>query len=133
MRCKTTKGFTLVEILVSLAIMSIVLGVMVQSAGASAANASRLRDRTIAQWVASNRIAEMRIAGTFPDAGSKTGKSEMLGQVWFWKTIVQKVEDDDLRRVDVQIRRDEGANSPIVTISGFIGHPRLFSQKASQP
>jgi len=75
----------------------------------------------------------MRIAGTFPDAGSKTGKSEMLGQTWFWKTIVQKVEDDDLRRIDVQIRRDEGAESPIVTISGFVGHPRLFNQKASQP
>ena len=126
-------GFTLVEILVSLAIMSVVLGALIQAAGASANNAGRLRDRTIAQWVGSNRLAEMQISGTFPDTGSKNGNTEMLGNTWYWKTVVQKVEDDDLRRVDIEIRRLEDAKNPIVRIAGFVAHPRLRSQNVSTP
>lgn len=124
-------GFTLVEILVSLAIMSVVLGALIQAAAASANNAGRLRDRTIAQWVGSNRLAEMQLSGTFPDLGSKDGNTEMLGNTWYWKTVVQRVEDDDLRRVDIEIRRLEDAQNPMVRVAGFIAHPRLRSRNAS--
>ncbi len=126
-------GFTLIEILVSLAIMSIVLGVLIQTAGASAANAGRLRDRTIAQWVGSNTLAELQLSGTFPETGSKTGNTEMLGITWYWKTRVQKVEDEDLRRVDIEIRKQEDSQNPMLTIAGFVNHPRLFSRNVSQP
>lgn len=121
-------GFTLVEILVSLAIMSVVLGALIQAAGSSALNAGRLRDRTIAQWVGANHLAEMQLADTFPDTGNKAGNTEMLGITWYWKSAVQEVEDDDLRRVDIEIRRREDDKNPIVRVAGFIGHPRLFSQ-----
>ena len=119
------KGFTLVEILVSLAILSIMLGALIQTAGANASNAARLRDRAVAEWVASNRLAELQLSQTFPETGSRTGDEEMFGNRWFWKTIVQKVEDDDLRRVDVEVRRDEDSKNPIITIAGFVSHPRL--------
>lgn len=127
------RGFTLMEILIALAIIAIVLGALVQAAGSSASNASRLRDKTVAQWVASNRLAELQVSGTFPDTGSRTGESEMLGQVWHWKTRVQKVEDEDLRRVDVEIRKTADGKNPIVTVAGFVNHPRLTSRNVSQP
>lgn len=127
------RGFTLMEILIALAIIAIVLGALVQAAGSSASNASRLRDKTVAQWVASNRLAELQVSGTFPDTGSRTGESEMLGQVWHWKTRVQKVEDEDLRRVDVEIRKSADGKNPIVTVAGFVNHPRLTSRNVSQP
>lgn len=126
-------GFTLMEILVALAIIAIVLGALVQAAGSSAANAGRIRDKTVAQWVASNRLAEMQLSGTFPETGAKSGEAEMLGQTWYWKTRVQEVEDDDLRRVDVEIRETEDAKNPVVTVAGFVSHPRLLSQNPSQP
>ncbi len=132
-QCAGQSGFTLIEILVSLAIMSIVLGVLIQTAGASAANAGRLRDRTIAQWVGSNRLAELQLSGTFPETGSKTGNTEMLGITWYWKTRVQKVEDEDLRRVDIEIRKREDSKNPLLTIAGFVNHPRLLSRNVSQP
>lgn len=117
----------------ALAIVAIVLGALVQAAGASASNAGRIRDKTVAQWVASNRLAELQISGTFPDTGAKSGEAEMLGQVWHWKTRVQEVEDEDLRRVDIEIRKTEDAKNPIVTVAGFVSHPRLQSQNTSQP
>ena len=124
-------GFTLVEILVSLAILSIILGVLVESAGVATSNAGRMRDRAVAEWVATNQLAELRLSPGFPDTGSKTGDEEMLGVTWYWKTVVQKVEDDDLRRVDVEVRRNEDSESPIVTIAGFVSHPRLKARNVS--
>lgn len=126
------RGFTLIEVMVALAIIATVLGALIQAAGANAANAGKLRDKTVAQWVASNKLAEMQISGTFPDTGSKTGESEMLGLTWHWKTIVQKVEDEDLRRVDIQIRRSEDAKNPVASIAGFVNHPQLNSRSVSQ-
>lgn len=123
-------GFTLIEVMVALAIIATVLGALIQAAGANAANAGKLRDKTVAQWVASNKLAEMQISGTFPDTGSKTGESEMLGLTWHWKTIVQKVEDEDLRRVDIQVRRSEDAKNPVASIAGFVNHPQLNSRSA---
>lgn len=128
---KPSGGFTLVEIMVSLAILSIMLGALVQGAGTATANAGKLRDRAIAEWVASNRMAELQLSPTFPDTGSKSGDEEMLGHKWFWKTIVQKVEDDDLRRVDIEVRRNEESKNPVITLAGFVSHPRLKSRNVS--
>ena len=55
----------------------------------------------------------------------------MLGSKWFWKSIVQKVEDDDLRRVDIEVRRDEEAKNPLITLAGFISHPRLKARNVN--
>lgn len=128
---KLSSGFTLVEIMVSLAILSIMLGALVQGAGTATSNAGKLRDRAIAEWVASNRMAELQLSPTFPAIGSKSGEEEMLGSNWYWKTVVQKVEDDDLRRVDVEVRRSEESKNPIITLAGFVSHPRLKSRNVS--
>lgn len=127
---KTQSGFTLVEVLVSLAILAIICGALIQTAGANASNAARLRDRAVAEWVASNRLAELQLSLSFPEVGSRTGEDEMLGTQWFWKTNVQKVEDDDLRRVDIEVRRIEDSKNPIVTVAGFVSHPRLTVRNA---
>lgn len=126
------RGFTLVEILVSLAILSIILGALIQAAGANASNAARLRDRAVAEWVANNRLAELQLVQSFPEIGSRTGDEEIFGTRWYWKTIVQKVEDDDLRRVDIEVRRDEDAKNPVITVAGFVSHPRLTVRNVAE-
>jgi len=126
-------GFTLIEVLVSVAIIAIALGAMVQAAGASASRAGSMRDITVSQWVASNQLAQMQLSSSFPDTGTKSGKTEMLDITWYWKTIVQKAQDEDLRRVDIEVRKREDAKNPIVTVAGFIGNPSLISRNLSQP
>ena len=128
---KSSCGFTLVEIMVSLAVLSVMLGALVQGAGVATSNAGKLRDRAIAEWVAANQMAELQLSSSFPDLGSKTGSEEMLGSKWFWKSIVQKVEDDDLRRVDIEVRRNEEAKNPLITLAGFISHPRLKARNVN--
>ena len=127
----STAGFTLVEIMVSLAVLSVMLGALVQGAGVATSNAGKLRDRAIAEWVASNQMAELQLSSSFPDLGSKTGAEDMLGAKWFWKSTVQKVEDDDLRRVDIEVRRNEDAKNPLISLAGFLSHPRLKARNVN--
>ncbi|OED39290.1 type II secretion system protein GspI [Chromatiales bacterium (ex Bugula neritina AB1)] len=117
--------------MVSLAVLSVILGALVQSAGSTASNAGRLRDRAVAEWVASNRMAELQLSPSFPETGSKTGDEEIFGITWYWKSIVQKVEDDDLRRVDIEVRRSEDDQNPVFRLAGFVSHPRLKARDAA--
>ena len=58
---KTLRGFTLLEVLVALAVIAIALASIIKAVGTGAANASYLRDKTFAHWVAANRLAQMQI------------------------------------------------------------------------
>src|SRR5579864_2956359 len=53
-------GFTLVEVLVALAIIAIALLAALRAAGQSTANASELRARLLGSWVAENLLAGHR-------------------------------------------------------------------------
>ncbi len=128
---KRENGFTLVEVLVALAVIAAVLGALVHSAGSTASNAGKLRDKAVASWVAENRLAEMQLQASFPETGNKTGSEEVFGVKWFWKTRVQKVEDEDLRRVDIEVRKREDAERAVFTTAGFVSHPRLQSRPVS--
>lgn len=128
---KRGAGFTLVEVLVALAVIAAVLGALVHSAGSTASNAGKLRDRAVASWVAENQLAEMQLLPSFPETGDKTGSEEVFGVKWYWKTRVQRVEDEDLRRVDIEIRKRENAERPVFSAAGFVNHPRLQSRQIS--
>jgi general secretion pathway protein I len=65
-------GFTLVEVLIALAIVAVALLAALRAVGAMAQNNVELRMRLLAQISAENRIAELRIAQAFPDVGSRT-------------------------------------------------------------
>ncbi len=66
------QGFTLIEVLVALAIVAVALLAALRAVGAMAQNNAELRMRLLAQISAENRIAELRIARAFPDIGSRT-------------------------------------------------------------
>jgi general secretion pathway protein I len=69
---RAQRGFTLIEVLVALAIVAVALLAALRAVGAMAQNNAELRMRLLAQISAENRIAELRIARAFPDIGSRT-------------------------------------------------------------
>ncbi|MNC92357.1 putative type II secretion system protein I precursor [compost metagenome] len=62
-RCGRQAGFTLIEVLVALAIVSIALLAALRAAGQGTTHAGDLRARLLAGWVAENRLAEHRARG----------------------------------------------------------------------
>jgi type II secretion system protein I len=68
------RGFTLLEVLIALAIVALSVGALLGTVTSSGSNVSYLHDKTLAEWVALNRLTEIRTAKLMPDAGKRTGQ-----------------------------------------------------------
>ena len=105
------RGFTLVEVLVALLLVSLALAALVRTAGTSARNLATLQEATLAQWVASNVIAEARLQQVLPPVGRSEGRVAMGGWRWRWRMEVQGTDLPDVRRLDVRVFVDTGSES----------------------
>ena len=101
------RGFTLIEVLVALAIAAIGLASVLAVVTNSARNAVYLRDKTFASWIAQNRITELRLGGTMPSVDKTNGDLEFAGQKWKWEQTVTQTEVPGMRRIDVAVRFSE--------------------------
>jgi general secretion pathway protein I len=119
---RSARGFTLLEVLVALTVIALALGSIIKVVGSGAANASYLRDKTFAHWVASNRLAQMQLKDDpWPSRGGDEGEVEMAGREWFWTSEVSNTPDPDMRRVDITVRLEEDDEGPSVSVlTGFI-------------
>lgn len=115
------RGFTLLEVLVALAVVSMAMLAVLGSAGQSTRTVIGLRDRTFAEWVAENQFTQMRLADTWPSIGDSDGDAELAGVQWHWKAHVMKTADPDLRRVEVSVAHKDTPDDSVETLVGFIG------------
>lgn len=97
-------GFTLIEVLVALAVLAIALAAVVRTMGQSIDLAADLRERTLALWVAQERAVSLQLNNTWPDLSTTTGTAEMGGREWEWKQQATATEVADIRRVDIEVR-----------------------------
>lgn len=85
-------GFTLVEILVALAIIAIALGALIKSSGNHTRSAAYLKQKTLAHYVAVNEMEQLRLAEDWPDTGTERGSSEMAGHEWYWTRVIERTQ-----------------------------------------
>jgi general secretion pathway protein I len=124
MQTMRQRGFTLMEVLVALAVVAISLTALVGAVGRVTHNDGSLRDRTFADWVAMNELTSIRLAKTIPGSGSLDGDADMGGQKWHWKATFSTTEDPNLERVDVAVSTADQPDDPVWTVSGFLGNPQ---------
>ena len=98
------RGFTLIEVLVALAIVAIGMAAVLGALSSSADTVSRLRDKTFAQWFAMNRIATLRLSGQAPPTGKSNGDDDYAGRKWHWAQEVVTTEVPGVERIDVNVR-----------------------------
>ena len=116
------RGFTLVEVVVALAIVAIGMLAVFKTIGDTTHNVTELRDRSFAAWIADNRITEIRISGEMPSVEQTAGEVEFAGRRWHWITKVSQTQVQGLRRIDVSVRRDGDPDSAsLVNLAGFVG------------
>jgi general secretion pathway protein I len=122
---RSNRGFTLIEMLVAMAILAVGMGAIIKASAENAANAAYLRDREVARWIAADRLTELQVTDTWGSKTSYSGDVDMLGIRWYWQARIRKVQDPDLRRVDVEVRRDRDSESYLFSSSGFLSNPEL--------
>ncbi len=114
------RGFTLLEILVALAVVAIGTAAVLQSAGATAKSLRVAENRILATWVASNRIAEIRLARLWPPAGTVDRSEILAARTWHYREIVKNTADPDVSRVDVIVYDGPERQHEEATVFGYI-------------
>ncbi len=123
LRLARARGFTLLEVMVALAVIAIGLGAVITEASRNISNASLLQDKTLGHWVASNKIVEMQVKNEWPSAGEQKDDVEMVGRDWYLTVITIETPVDRIRRIDVEVRTDSGSERPIATVIAYLGQP----------
>jgi len=122
MRVRLIAGFTLLEVMVALVIISLALAGVAGSMGQMIDTANTMRDRTYASWIAQNKITEMRLAGVIPEVGESSGEEDYANTTWAWSAEISETGVENLMKVDVAVSYP-GVDEPVRLVTGFIGEP----------
>ena len=102
--CRSHGGFTLLEVLVALAVVAVALAALLKGVSANAVNAAYLRDKSFAQWVAMNVVAERQLGLTEQGGNSaERGEAEMGGRTWRWRAQLKETFDEAIWRLEVEV------------------------------
>ena len=119
---RAERGFTLIEVVVALIVVSLGMLAVIETVGSTARNSSYLRDKTIAHWVAMNKLTEVRLQANAPAVDKSSDEVEMAGREWRWTVEVKQTPVETIRRIDVSVRPAEAPEkSSMASVSGFFG------------
>ncbi len=130
-----SRGFTLVEVLAALVIVALGMTAVLTTLGSSASTGGYLRDRTLAQWIALNQIAETRLAPVLPTPGTTDGKLDYAGRHWHWRQDVTTVDIPGIVQIEVSVQEagtPQGEKAPwIGSATGMAGDSLELPQMRS--
>ncbi|EON92442.1 general secretion pathway protein I-like protein [Marinobacter lipolyticus SM19] len=118
------RGFTLIEVLVALLVFGLIATAAAEVGSQYIASYERIRDKTMAGWIADNRISELRLQEALPDISENSDDLDYGPYRWQVTTAVLGTEEPTMRRIEVTVARfrDDGSDPvPIHTLSAFIG------------
>ncbi|MFT3905098.1 MAG: type II secretion system minor pseudopilin GspI [Steroidobacteraceae bacterium] len=101
----SSRGFTLIEVLVALAIVALGMGALLSTLSSAADSVSYLREKSFAEWVGLNQLSTERMSLQKVADGSSEGDSDFAGSTWHWKQTVALIDFPGVHRVTVQVKR----------------------------
>lgn len=113
-------GFTLLEVMVALAVVSIGLIAAFNGIIQMAHSTSMLRERAMADWIAMNMISTIRISGDFPEVGRFDGSTEFASRDWRWEARISETGVNDLRRIDMHVGYEDRPDDIVSIVTGFV-------------
>lgn len=119
MQIRRQKGFSLIEVLVALAVVAIALAAVGKTVNNNLINASYLSDRTLAHWVAMNKLNELYVTKAWPSVSETKDTVLMAEQEWAWQMVVNETPNKAMRRVDIEVGREE--NGKLIMFSTLTG------------
>lgn len=114
-------GFTLLEVLVALAVLALALAAAVSAGAAYVSNQAYLQERTLAHWVARNALIEMQLERPWAGTGKREDEARMAGLDWYWRATVAETPERDMRRIDIEVwLGEDDKGEPLAGLSGFL-------------
>ncbi len=116
------QGMTLLEVMLALVILA-TSGIAVMKAASEALNnQSYLQDKTVALWVASNQLTEIKLKDEWPRESWKRGESEMAGTTWYWRYQTVATGDKNFKALDIEVSNVKDGNA-LADIRTYIAKP----------
>ncbi len=113
------RGFTLIEVLVALAILAVALAAAVRAAGIAADGTLELKERLLGMWVAEDRLANYATQPLWPSVGAGQGDVDQAGTRFTWHEAVSDTPNPRFRRVEVQVFSARAPTHAIATVVGY--------------
>jgi general secretion pathway protein I len=117
---KFKNGFTLIEVMLAMAVFSIAGIAILGTADTNTRNLGHLESKIVASWVASNQLVEVTLDTAWPPKNNKKGKVELAGQEWFWQQKVLKVTDKNMRAIVMEVRLTEKEESVLTSLTTYV-------------
>ena len=114
------RGFTLLEIIVALAIAAVGIAAVAKTTGGAAAVMQLTEDRMVAAWVADNRLTELRLSRLWPGASEADRTTLMGGRTWHFREKISTTADPDLLRVDIEVYSDDEHENLSGSLFGYL-------------
>ena len=108
-KCRRNEsGLTLIEVLIALAILGIALTAVIKSATQNIRSTLYLQNRTIATWIGTDVINNIRIGVIkAPGAPDKLSQNtETLGQQWTWSAMINLTPNPHIKQIVVDVYHD---------------------------
>ena len=103
-----SKGFTLIEVLLALAIIAIALTALIKATAQTVAGTSRIKDKSISHWVAMQGVSVIQL-GLLNLSGTQEvfHATNMLGQRWYWKAQLQPTLVNHMQQINITVSKNQ--------------------------
>jgi general secretion pathway protein I len=122
MNMRRQRGFTLIEIMIALIILSVALAAAGRAASVATDSSRAARLRTLATWAAQNRIAELTAMNAVPAVGELTGKTAMGGSEFEWQQKTAETPNAAFRKIELRLTQPGSADA-LVTLTAYLVRP----------
>lgn len=120
---KKIRGFTLIEVMVALMVVALALPALLGALYRQVDGTSHLRDKSMAQFIASNKLAETRIQAARSKSvfkGKRSGITTLAQRDWYWWLESTATEVEDFYRLEIRVALDENRqDQPLHTLMAF--------------
>lgn len=119
---RSAAGFTLIEVMVALAIFAVAVAGLSSAMHNNVRNANYLKEKTVANWIANNKMVEIHAAGDYPPLQDRSDKIEYAGTQWVVNTKIQKAQTKmAIRIIEVSVGMEsDGEPNYFATITGLV-------------
>ena len=120
---KAHRGFTLVEVMVALVVIALGLAALMVAVSGAARTSGYLRDKTLAQWIALNRISEVRLTVNRLGQTNDTAEVDFANRTWHYDTRYFDTSIPSMKRIVVRVWPGDAKTkgNPLSESTGFLG------------
>ncbi len=113
-------GFTLIEILVALAIVAVALAAGMRAIAQSTDGATALKQRTLALWVAQNRLAVAQLEAALPALGERSGNAEQAAAPFVYREIVSGTPNPAFHKIEIVVADPAMPDYVLARLVGYL-------------